>query len=480
MPSLLEETIFAKMGCLSTAQALGCSQAEIYRALPKEEQARRWETLTEVEKAYLNYCWRWYARQNQLAPLGDWATWVIRAGRGFGKTRSGSGWVHERALEQPGRWIALVARTPADARDYMIIGPGGILKNTPPNERPTYVPSNRALIWPNGTRATIYSDEVPDQLRGFSGDTAWLDEFAKFSNPQDVWDNLTFGMRELSSDQPRKLITTTPRPLSVLKAIEKPDDTRVTIASSYENRANVDPRWFRELTKYEGTRTGRQEIHAEIVDDLPGALWTRATLERARVNSCPVEFTRIVVALDPSGTQQEYEETNPFANEVGLIVAGLGTDGHGYVLADFSNTLPPMGWGKRAVDAYHAYKADRIVAEKNFGGAMVETVIRTADRNVPIKLMWASRGKIVRAEPVAALYEQGKVKHVMNPGPDMPRNEGFDKLEDQLCAMLPSGYAEKGSPDRADALVWAITDLMLQKWGHNKAPSVGLPFIGAT
>jgi phage terminase large subunit-like protein len=234
-----------------------------------------------------------------LPPDGDWATWVLRAGRGFGKTRTGSGWVHERAIEHPGRWIALVARTPADARDYMIEGPGGLLRNTHPRERPLYEPSKRRLTWPNRSWATIYSDEEPDQCRGFSGDTAWLDELAKFQNATETWHCLAFGMRETSSDRPRILVTTTPRPIPILAQIERLPSTVVVQGSSYENARNLDPRWFDDaLTRYEGTRLGRQEIDAEILDDTPGALWTREVLEKSRAildEHGPVEIRKSVV-----------------------------------------------------------------------------------------------------------------------------------------------------------------------------------------
>lgn len=233
--------------------------------------------------------WDWasYARPKQRpppddTPIGPWSTWVLRAGRGFGKTRTGAGWVHERAMQYKGRWIALVARTPADARDYMIEGPGGFLRNCHPKEKPLYEPSKRRLTWPNGSWATIYSDEEPDQCRGYSGDTAWLDEFGKYVNPADTWVNLEFGMREASTDRPRKIITTTPRPLMILKEIEKIPSTIVVTGSSYENKGNLDPTWFDTVVKrHEGTRTGRQEIEGEILDDVAGALWTRAILESA-------------------------------------------------------------------------------------------------------------------------------------------------------------------------------------------------------
>jgi phage terminase large subunit-like protein len=333
----------------------------------------------------------------------------------------------------------------------MIEGPGGLLRNAHPKVKPHYEPSKRRVTWPNGSWATIYSDEEPDQLRGFSGDTAWLDEFAKFSNPRDCWDNLEFGMREASTDQPRRLITTTPRPLQILTEIEKLKSTIVVVGSSYENRSNLDPKWFSDtLARYEGTRLGRQEIRAEILDDMPGALWTRDMLEKATIKDKPPEFRRVVVGVDPSGTAGGDEDGG---NSIGIVAVGLGMDGLAYVLADNTCSLSPAGWGRRTIETATAYKADRIVAERNFGGAMVEHVIRTCDKNASLKLVTASRGKVARAEPIAALYEQGKVKHVGS----------FPEMEDQMCAFTAEGYAGEGSPDRADALVWALTELMITK-----------------
>lgn len=406
------------------------------------------ESLTNKQANDLLYDWEgFWARPKQLAPPGDWSTWIIRAGRGFGKTRSGSGWVQSRAMAFPGRWIALVARTPADARDYMIEGPGGILKNARPEHCPNYESSKKRLTWPNGSWSTIYSDEEPDQLRGFSGDTAWLDEFAKFKNAKAGWDNLQFGMREASTDRPRRLITTTPRPIKILTDLEALPSTRVVVGSSRENRKNLDPSWFNETLKaYEGTRVGRQEIEAEILTDVPGALWTLAGIDDNRVNRS-VQLQRVVIGVDPSGTSGE-DDTG---DSIGIVAVGLGIDDNAYVLADHTCKLSPAGWGRRVVDTYHSFKADRIVAERNFGGAMVEHVVRTSDRSVAYRDVTASRGKIVRAEPIAALYEQGRVKHV----------GAFSELEDQLCKFTATGYLGKGSPDRVDALVWALTDLTL-------------------
>ena len=398
----------------------------------------------------LNWDWLFWARPKQQAPPGDWATWIISAGRGFGKTRAGSGWVHGRAMAAPGRWIAMVARTPADARDYMVEGPGGLLRNTAPGERPLYESSKRRLTWPNGSWATIYSDEEPDQLRGFSGDTAWLDEFAKFKNAKDGWDNLQFGMREASADRPRRLITTTPRPIPILQKIIAMPTTVLVRGSSHENARNLDPTWFKEtLASYEGTRVGRQEIYAEILNDVPGALWTRDNLDKALMTCQLPDMARVVVAVDPSGTRGESDG----GDMIGIIVAGKGVDGRGYVMADRSCKLSPAGWGARVVDAYHEFSADRIVAERNYGGAMVQHVIRTADPRAAYKEVTASRGKIVRAEPVAALYEQCRVGHVAK----------LSLLEDQMCQMGSDGFLGEGSPDRVDAMVWALTELMLER-----------------
>lgn len=410
-------------------------------SLPERDRTKILLDLSEERARHLLYDWRFWARPKQLPPPGEWSTWVVRAGRGFGKTRAGSGWFHERAMQAPGRWMAMIARTPADAREYQIEGPGGVLRNTPPDERPLYEPSKRRLTWPNGSWATIYSDEEPDQLRGFSGDTAWLDEFAKFKHAQETWDNLQFGMREASNDHPRTLITTTPRPIPQLKAIEQLPGTVVVRGSSYENRANLDPRWFDEtIAAYEGTRFGRQEIHAEILDDVPGALWQRSNIEQLRVERAP-DLRRIVVAIDPAVSAGEDSD------HTGIVAAALGVDGHGYVLADHSLRASPAGWARRAIAIFRDLQADRIVAEKNQGGDMIRHTIETIDGAVPVRLVHASRGKLTRAEPIAALYEQGRVHHVGT----------FPELEDQMCTY----DGTQDSPDRMDALVWALTDLMI-------------------
>lgn len=443
MLTAMPETSLGEWTRLLGESAADMSPAELLASLPATERERQLDEIDKATKAYLLHYWRFWARPKQIAPGGDWGVWIIRAGRGFGKTRSGAGWVHERAMEEK-RWIALVANTPADARDFMIEGPGGILKNTPLHERPEYEPSKRRLTWPNESWATIYSAEKPDQLRGYSGDTAWLDEFAKWTNPRECWDMLQFGMREASTDRPRRLITTTPRPLQILSEIEKLPSTIVVVGHSDENRANLDPTWYADVIEpMKGTRMYRQEVNAEILDDVPGALWSRGQIEALRRPE-PDDFTRLVVAIDPAVTSGDD------ADMTGIIVAGVGIDGHGYILDDLTCRVSPDSWGRRAVNAYRQHGADRIVAEVNQGGDMVEHLIRTVDPNVSFKAVRATRGKRTRAEPVAALYEQGKVHHV-KPMPD---------LEDQMVCYVPDQVDE--SPDRVDALVWALTDLMLQ------------------
>ena len=336
----------------------------------------------------------------------------------------------------------------------MIEGPGGFLRNTHPSERPLYEPSKRRITWKNGSWATVFSDDEPDQLRGFSGDTAWLDEAAKFKNFTDVWSNLQFGMRERSTDQPRILITTTPRPLKLLVNISKAKNTVTVEGSSYDNRDNLDESWFSGLTKYEGTRLGRQEIYGEILEDAGGALWTRKVIDDCRVTKDQVpSFRRVVVAIDPAVTSGEE------ADETGIVVVGLGQDGHGYVLEDGSGRYKPMEWAVKAIELKEKWNGDRVVGEVNNGGEMVGNTLRMAGLSSnSFKAVHASHGKVTRAEPVSTLYEQN---------PQMVHHVGgdFADLEDQMTSFTidfdkkAAGY----SPDRVDALVWAITELMVER-----------------
>lgn len=386
--------------------------------------------------------WPFWARPAQQTPIGAWFVWVLMAGRGFGKTRVGAEWTIEQA-RTPNTRIALVAKNPADARDVLVEGESGILACSPPWFRPTYEPSKRRVTWPNGSLASTYSAEVPDDLRGPQHHRAWVDEFAKYKYPQEAWDNLMLGLR--LGDEPRAVVTTTPRPIPALKAILADPRTRVTRGSTYDNAANLAPSFLREILKqYEGTRLGRQELHAELLDDVPGALWTRDRIERLRVTRAP-DLVRIVVAIDPAATSTEG------ADETGIVAAGLGADDHGYILLDASDRYTPNGWGQKAVTHYQLLKADRVIGEVNNGGEMVEHTVRTAAQSlgasVAYRAVHASRGKQTRAEPISALYEQGRVHHVGM----------FAELEDQMCSWVPG----MKSPDRMDALVWALTELML-------------------
>lgn len=402
--------------------------------------------LTPEVKAELNWRWRgWWARPNQTAPEGEWSTWLVLSGRGFGKTRSGTEWLREKWKSGCGR-MAIVAETAADARDVLVEGQSGVLAVSPKHERPLYEPSKRRLTWPNGAVATLYNGTEPDQLRGPEHDAALVDELAKYREAQDTWDNLQFGLR--LGTRPQAMVTTTPRPIPIIKSIMADPGTVMTRGSTFDNAANLPARFLDTVrAKYEGTRLGRQELYAEILDDLPGALWSREDIDKSRIRPPAPDLRRIVVAVDPSGTRGDEDD----GDSIGIVVAGLGVDGRGYVLADRTCKLSPDGWGRRAVEAYREFKADRIVAERNFGGAMVEHVIRTVDARASFKEVTASRGKVARAEPVAALYEQGRVSHIGT----------FPELEDQMVNIDAGGYVGNGSPDRADALVWALTELML-------------------
>jgi phage terminase large subunit-like protein len=392
--------------------------------------------------------WRLWARAEQLPPDGEWTTWLYMGGRAAGKTRAGAEWIRARVGSGLGRRIALVAGTAADGRDVMIEGQSGLLAVAPAWDRPRFEPSKRRLTWPNGAVATLFSAEQPEALRGPQHDTAWCDELAKWKYLESTWDNLQLGLR--LGSLPRQVITTTPRALGSLKAIIARSDTVMTHGTSYDNRVNLTPAYFAEIIRrYEGTRFGRQEINAELLDDVQGALWTRAMLDAARLAQgvSPPQMARVVVGVDPSGTRGDDDRAS-----VGIVTAGKGIDGLGYVLADFTCALSPAGWGRRIAEAVSAHRADCVVAEGNFGGAMVESVLAAANVGARVKMVTASRGKIVRAEPIAALYEQNRVRHA----------GAFAALEDQLTALTTDGYVGEGSPDRADAMIWTLTELMLQ------------------
>lgn len=400
----------------------------------------------ELEKLLHN--WAEWARDEQLPPEGSWRVWLLLAGRGFGKTRTGAEWVRARVAAHSARRIALVGATAGDVRNVMVEGESGLLAIGLDSERPVYEPSKSRLTWPNGAIGSLFSADEPDRLRGPQHDFAWCDELAAWRYPQ-AWDMLMLGLR--LGDDPRAVVTTTPRPTPLIRGLLSDPKVVVTRGRTIENWRNLAPAFLDQIVRrYEGTRLGRQELDGELLDDVPGALWSRATIEAARVTAVP-ELARIVVAIDPAAT------SGAEADETGIVVAGIaagtGSAPSAYVLADLSGRFSPPEWARVAIAAYQHHGADRIVAEVNNGGEMVEATLRIIDPNVPFSAVRASRGKVARAEPVAALYEQGRVRHL----------GAFPQLEDQMCGFTANFDRQNAgySPDRIDALVWALSALLL-------------------
>lgn len=362
------------------------------------------------------------------------------AGRGYGKTRTGAETCREW-VRHGHHYVNMIGATADDARDIMVQGESGILAICPTWERPEYKPSQRKLCWPNGAESLIFTADEPERLRGKQHAKLWADELAAWRYPES-WDQAKFGLR--LGKHPQAIITTTPRPTQLVRDIIADPATVVTRGNTADNRDNLPDSFFDAiLRKYEGTRLGRQEIDGELLDDNPGALFKRADIDRSRVVIAP-PMKRIVVSIDPAVT------SNADSDDTGIVVAGIDADGQGYILADLTLHASPEGWAQAAVKAYHDAKADRIVAEVNNGGDMIESLIRAVDRNVPVHKVTATRGKAIRAEPVAALYEQGRIHHVGQ----------LARLEDQMVEWDPADNTAR-SPDRMDAMVWAITDLML-------------------
>jgi predicted phage terminase large subunit-like protein len=386
----------------------------------------------------ISHDWPSQARENQRLPEGDWLYWLILAGRGFGKTRTVSETVRQW-IKDGFNYVNIIGATADDVRTVSVEGPAGILACCPPAERPEYLKRSYELRWPNGATSLLFSAEEPDRLRGKQHMKLACDEIAAWREP-DAWDQALLGLR--LGRKPQAVIATTPRPTKIIRDLVANPRTHLIRGSTYDNKANLSDAFVSQIIqKYEGTRLGRQELNAEILDDVIGALWSRALLEQTRRTAAP-PLSRIVVAIDPSVSAGEG------ANECGLIVAGLGDDGHGYVLADESGVMAPVEWARKACQLYRTWSADRIVAEANQGGALVESTIRAVEKTVSFKAVHASRGKITRAEPIAALFEQGRA-HIVGTSP---------QLEDQLCTYS-AGSSE--SPDRLDAMVWALTELAL-------------------
>ena len=422
----------------------------------KEDELRKLQQLQEVRR----YRWHLHARPKQMEPPGSWFTWLILAGRGFGKTRTGAEWI--RLRQETGKYgrFALVGEDMPDVRDVMVQGESGILATSPRWNRPKYIANRRRLEWANGAYAILYSGDDPESLRGPQHDTAWFDELAKCRYQNACWDNLQMGLR-LGPD-PRTVVTTTPKPtpliLRLVKEEVKAGTVHLTTGATHENLDNLAPTFRRQILQYEGTRLGRQELYAEVLEDVEGALWTSQLIERLRIRPGALpELERVVVAIDPAVSAGEGSA------ETGIIVAGRGMcrckvkDGkgeaemHGFVLEDRSGIYRPAQWANEAVGAYEEWAADKIIGEANNGGDLVERNIRVVEggRSLAFKAVHASRGKYTRAEPISNLYEQGKVHHVgLHP-----------QLEDQMCKWVQG----EPSPDRLDGLVWALWELLQQK-----------------
>ncbi|MEO9782137.1 MAG: terminase family protein [Sedimentitalea sp.] len=424
------------------------------------------DSLGEGALCALPFLFEFWALEHQLAPEGDWRSWVIMGGRGAGKTRAGAEWVRSqvegaRPLD-PGakKRMALVGETYDQVREVMVFGDSGILSCSPPDRRPTWKATERKLIWPNGAVAQVFSAHDPEGLRGPQFDAAWVDEMAKWKKARETWDTLQFALR--LGELPQVCVTTTPRNVGILKELLTSPSTVVTRAPTEANRANLAASFLEEVrSRYEGTRLGRQELDGVLLADAEGALWTTEMMQTARIETVPA-LDRVVVALDPSVS------SGTGADECGIVVVGAQTDGppqdwRACVLADCTvQGVGPSGWARAAIAAMDEYGAERLVAEVNQGGQLVEEVLRQVDPLVPFRAVHASRGKAARAEPVAALYEQGRVRHV----------RGLGNLEEQMCLMTSRGYEGQGSPDRVDALVWALHDLMIAPAAGFRRPRI--------
>lgn len=433
------------------------SLASSLASLSNEKRLEILEGLTEEDFIQLEHDWGFWGRPEQIAPAELWSTWLILAGRGFGKTRTGAEWIREKKDTSP--LIALVGETVADVRDVMIEGESGILRCSPKDERPIYTKSLRKLTWPNGAEAHCYSGEDPDQLRGPQHFAAWVDELCKMQYADETWDQLSFTMRK--GEHPQTLITTTPRPLKVLREIMAEIGTIITRGSTYDNADNLAPKFIETVkNRYEGTRLGRQELNAEILDDVLGALWTRKMigLAASKRRYAISDLKRVSIGVDPSGTSKET------GDKQGIVAAAEFNDGSFGVLEDASGHYTPHEWGAMACKLYHKYEADRIVAEANYGGDMVVSTIRSVDPNVPVVKVHASRGKNIRAAPIASLYEQCRVKHCLVGLYGEP--QAFPEMEDQMCQMTNEEYEGDESPNELDAAVWALTDLAFPKGGR--------------
>ena len=442
------------------------SGADWIACAPPEAQEAFLSSLEDGTLLALPYLFDFWALPHQLPPEGDWRTWVVMGGRGAGKTRAGAEWVRaevegSRPLDVGrSRRVALVGETIEQVREVMVFGDSGILACSPPDRRPKWEATRKRLVWPNGAVAQVFSAHEPESLRGPQFDAAWVDELAKWKRAEEAWDMLQFGLR--LGPRPRQCVTTTPRNVDVLKTVLASPSTVVTHAATEANRAYLAASFLEEVqSRYAGTRLGRQELDGVLLEDAEGALWTLAMIEAGRVEAAP-PLDRVVVAIDPPVTG------GAASDECGIIVAGVQMQGapqdwKAVVNEDGSvQGASPQQWAEAAIAAMDRHGADRLVAEVNQGGDLVETVLRQIDPLVPYRPVRASKGKVARAEPIAALYEQGRVAHL----------RGLGDLEDQMCRMTAQGYEGKGSPDRVDALVWALHALMIEPAAGWRRPRV--------
>jgi len=440
--------------------------ASLLRGLPDEEVADILKQLGPKKAEELRHDWGFWARPEQLEPEGNWNTWVALAGRGWGKTRAGAEWVRHR-IRSGDKIVHCVAPTKGDVRRVMVEGDSGLLNVCWSGDEtyrgkhigfPVWSPTNNSLTWENGSKAVFFSAEDPERLRGPQAYSAWCDELCAWRNAQDTWDMMMFGLR--LGKHPKVFVTTTPKTTKLIRTILDDEKTTISTGSTYDNAANLADTFLDAVRKtYEGTRLGRQELYAEILDEASGALWNRTLLAKCEIEKDEVpQLSRVVISIDPAIT------ANAESDMTGIVVAGIDVNGIAYVLEDHTGRYTPQQWASKAIQLYRDHMADRIVAERNQGGDMVRHTLHTEDETVPVKLVHASRGKMARAEPVSALYEQSKVKHV----------RGLNDLEDQMVQWEPLGSI--GSPDRLDALVWALTDLSLN--GYAK-PQLKLAYSSA-
>ncbi len=437
------------------------SRGNWFRLAGEEGRERRLELekmLAPHELSALgNWHWEVWGRDEQHPPRGPWRVWLISAGRGFGKTRAGAEWVRNVARHDPEARIALVGASLVEVRSVMVEGESGVLAASPGALAPDFEPSLRRLVWPNGAQATLYSAGEPESLRGPQHSHAWCDEIAKWENANQrammAWDNLQMGMR--LGDHPRVLATSTPRSVALMNRLMAEAETGAVVVAEGRTDQNTgvlpNSYYAAMLEQYDGTALGRQELDGEMLDEVDGALWSRALLERCRGPVSDAAHRRVVIGVDPPASAN--------GDACGIVVAAQLEDGNAAVLADCSvEKASPERWARAVANAAAVWRADRVVAESNQGGAMVASVLRAADITLPVKLVNAARGKVARAEPVAALYEAGRVRHAGL----------FARLEDELCGLMAGGgYEGPGrSPDRADALVWALSELMLGQRGE--------------